>query len=150
MAPAQLGMLQCQMPDLMFKTCFSLSKVRPNGPSAYIFDSEMVVDSPVTASMHTKAFVRGFAICEIMNPNDLKEATFASEGHQLSALQAAKYRARIRRSLAPFFGRTLCTTIVRGDGGMQKVVGTVDGKRFPAADYSMKWVAPEDGWIVAR
>jgi hypothetical protein len=151
MAPARQGMMQCQMPDVLFKTCFSLSRIRQASPSTYIFETEMLVDEtgPVTASMNSKVFVRGSELCEVMNPNEILEATITSQGHTLHAAQATKYRAKVRRTLAGFAGRTICTTIVAGDGEMQKVIGTVDGKRIPAADYAMKWVAPDDGWKVA-
>jgi len=151
LAPAKNGMLQCQMPNLESKTCFSLSKVRQSGPSTYAFDTEVLVDAagPVTASMHSTVFVRGSEICEKMTGRDTAGATFASEGHPLSAAEAADYRTRLRGDFAGLVGHTVCTRNVPGDGGFETVVGTIDGRRVPEADYAMKWVALGEGWKVA-
>jgi hypothetical protein len=151
MAPAKRGMLQCQMPNLESKTCFSLSKIRQTSPSTYQFETEILVDvaGVVTASMRSKVFTRGSEICQVMKPADATSATFASEGRPLSTEEAAEYRAKLRADFAAFAGHTICTRIVPGDEGVDTVVGTFDGRRSPAGDYAMKWVSPSDGWKVA-
>lgn len=116
-----------------------------------MFETQMLVDaqSSVTASMNNRVFVRGDEICEVMNPDDAADATIAIAGRPLPAVQAAKYRAKLRRNFAAFVGHTICTRIVANEQGLETVIGTIDGKRFPAADYPMKWVAPGEGWKVA-
>ena len=148
--PAERGMLQCQMPDIASKTCFSLSRVRRTSPSTYAFDTEILIDAAgtITASIHSKVFVRGATICEVMNRTDVSGATFASEGSRLSPAQAADYRARLLASYAPVLGHTICTQILPGEDGVDTVIGSIDGRRIPSTDYAMKWVDPGDGWKV--
>lgn len=149
MAPAKQGLLQCQLPDVLFKTCFSLSTVHEVGPSTYMFEIELAMDAQVTARMKNQAFVRGSNVCDVINVDDARGATFTSGGRPVSAAKAAAYRSKLRGSFAVFSGKTVCTHIVPGEQGVEMVAAIIDGKRLPAADYPMKWVAPKDGWKVA-
>ena len=151
MAPAKQGMLQCQMPDVLFKTCFSLSKVYQAGPSNWIFDTQMVVDlqSPVIASIKDTASVRGSEVCNAASATEVSKFTFSLEGRPLPPAEAAKYRAKLRKYYAVLVGKMVCTQIVPNEQGMEMVQATIDGKRFPAGDYAKKWVSPKDGWTVA-
>jgi hypothetical protein len=99
--------------------------------------------------MHTRVIVRGSEICETMTGEEPTSATFALDGRPLSAGDSAGHRAKLQSSFAVFAGHTICTQNIPGDGGTETVVGTLDGKRVPAGDYPMKWVAPNDGWRVA-
>ena len=151
MAPAKQGMLQCQMPDVLFKTCASLSRVYQTGPSAWSFDGQMIVDpeSPVTASFSDTAFVRGSEICKAANAVDVSKWTFTLEGRTLSTAEAARYRTKLQRLYGAFGNKLMCTEIVPNEQGMELVRATIGGKRFPIGDYAMKWVSPKDGWTVA-
>lgn len=152
MAPARQGMLQCQMPDALFKTCASLSKVVEAGPSAYRIETRMLLDpaGPVIATMHSTVKVQGAEICERMNLADLSEATLTSAGKSLPAANAARYLGVMRRGFAALEGKLVCTEIISDDQGTTKVLARIAGKRMPALDYDMIWVDPADGWTVAR
>ena len=151
MAPAKQGMLQCQMPNLESKTCFSLTTVRQTGPSTYSFTTEILVDAagPVIASFRSIDSVRGPEICLIIKSNETEGATFTFDGRPLSGAEVADYRERLRANFAGLAGHRVCTQIVADDQGLLTVIGTLDGKRIPAGDYEMKWVRAEDGWKVA-
>jgi hypothetical protein len=151
LAPAQQGMLQCQMPNLDSKSCFSLSTVRQTGPSTYSFKTEILVDAagPVIASIRSIVSVRGAEVCQIMKANETAGATFTFDGRPLSGAEAAEYREGLRTDFAGLAGHMVCTQIVADDQGLLTVIGTLDGKRIPAGDYELKWVRPEDGWKVA-
>jgi len=150
MAPARQGMLQCQMPDLVFKTCLSLSKVSQAGPSAYRFETRMLIDpnGPVVATIYTMVAVRGPEVCDTVEPSDLDTATVTMAGKPLPPASAAQHLATFRRLFETLQGE-ICTQIVPGEQGMEKVLSQINGKRVPAVDYDMKWVDPEDGWIIA-
>ncbi len=151
MAPAAQGMFQCQMPDVLFKTCFSLSKVHQAGPSTWVFESEMLVDmqSPVIASIKDAVSVRGSEVCKAANAADVSKFSFSLDGRPVSAAEAAKYRAKLKRYYGIFAGKMICTQVVHNDQDMELVQATIDGKRFKVGDYPMKWVNPDDGWKVA-
>lgn len=151
MAPAKQGLLQCQLPNDIMKTCFSLSKVVSAGPSSYVMDSEMLVDpeNSVTASLRSTVSVRGSEICDVVRPAEAAAAKFAAEGRPLPAADAAKYRAKLKLMLNALAGRTICTRIVANDEGWLTVEGKIDGKRVPEVDYDLMWVKREDGWKVA-
>ena len=152
MAPAKRGMLQCQMPDALFKTCASLSKVVEAGPSTYRIQTRMLLDpnGPVVATMNTTVTVQGTEICERMKLADLSAATLTSAGKPIPAASAARYLSVMRRGFAALDGKQVCTEIVADDQGTTKVLGRISGKRMPALDYDMIWVAAGDGWTVAR
>jgi hypothetical protein len=152
MAPARKGMLQCQMPDALFKTCASLSKVVEAGPSTYRIETRMLVDptGPVVATIHSTVTVQGPEICERMELKDLADATFASAGKPIPAATAARYISVMRRAFAAVEGKQVCTQIAADDQGTTKVLARIGGKRVPALDYDMIWVDPADGWVVAR
>jgi hypothetical protein len=152
MAPARQGMLQCQMPDALFKTCASLSKVVQLEPSTYLIETNMLVDprGPVVAKMKSKVFVEGEEICDKMDPKDISTAVITSDGKSVSAASAARYIAAMHRSFSAFHGKSVCTRIVADEQGVMKVQGRVAGKRMPQLDYDMSWVKPGDGWTVAR
>ena len=152
MAPAKRGMLQCQMPDTLFKTCASLSKVVEAGPSTYRIETRMLIDpsGPVVATMHSTVTVQGSEICERMKLADLSAATLTSAGKPVPPASAARYLNVMRHGFAALEGKQVCTEIVSDDQGTTKVLGRIAGKRMPALDYDMIWVAPGDGWTVAR
>jgi hypothetical protein len=144
-------MVQCQMPDTLFKTCLSLSKVRQVGQGSYLFETEILVDpdQAVVASFRNSATVSDNSVCDVMRLTEIEHWTFTVGGSHASPAQAVKYRASMKRDYARFSGQTICTRIMPSEGGMEMVLATIGGKRFPAADYSMKWVGPKDGWRVA-
>ena len=152
MAPAKRGLLQCQMPDALFKTCASLSKVVEAGPSAYRIETRMLLDpsGPVVATMNSTVTVQGTEICERMKLSDLSTARLTSAGKPIPPASAARYLSVMRRGFAALEGQQVCTEIVTEDQGTTKVLGRIAGKRMPALDYDMIWVAPGDGWTVAR
>jgi hypothetical protein len=151
MAPARQGMLQCQLPDTLFKTCASLSKVVQSGPATYRIETKMLVDpnGPVVVTINSAVHVSGHEICDKNDPADLSAATWTSAGKPLASAGAARYLALIRRSLAAVQGKEVCTRIESEESGV-KVLGRIGGKRVPALDYDMMWVDPKDGWTVAR
>ena len=145
-------MLQCQLPNPEARTCFSLSKIARASPSTYRFTTELLLDAagPVTATMESIDSVQGTYICETMSAREAARAQIKSDGHPLSATDAARYRATLRAMIAPVSGHRICTQIVTSEDGSLAVIGTLDGKRIPAGDYEMKWVKPSDGWTVAQ
>jgi len=152
MAPAQKGMLQCQMPDMLFKTCASLTKVVVSGPEAYRLETSLLVNpvGPVVATVSSNLTVQGNAICDKNDPADIDAATVAIGGKPAPAAAAARHIATLKRTLATFSRKTVCTEVTIGEAGTLKVQGSVNGTRIPALDYDMIWVAPADGWTVAR
>lgn len=152
MAPARQGMLQCQMPDALFKTCASLSKVVEAGPATYRIETRMLLDpnGPVVATMNSTVHVQGPEICERMKLADLSAAKLTSAGKPLPAANAARYINVMRQGFASLEGKQVCTEIVADEQGATKVLARIAGKRVPALDYDMIWVEPKDGWTVAR
>jgi hypothetical protein len=152
MQPAKQGLLQCQMPDVLFKTCFSLSKVVQTGPTTYRFETRMLIrpDDPVVMAIDQLATVQGQEVCARLALSDLSKATIMLGGKKLPAASAAPYLSLLRRQYAAVQGKLICTEIIPNEQGMERVIARVDGKRFPAADYAMKWVSPEDGWVVGN
>jgi len=152
MAPAQQGKLQCQMPDMLFKTCASLTKVVPSGPQAYRIETSLLVNpqGPVVATVHSNLSVQGEEICDKNDPADVAAATITVDGKAVSAAAAARHIASLQKSLATFSRKLVCTKIVAGDDDRMKVQGRVSGIRIPALDYDMIWVSPAEGWTVAR
>jgi hypothetical protein len=152
MAPAQKGMLQCQMPDMLFKTCASLTKVVASGPEAYRLETSLLVNptGPVVATVTSNVAVQGNAICDKNDPADIDAAAVMIGGKPAPAAEAARHIATLKRTLATFARKTVCTEVVAGEGGTLKVQGRVNGTRIPLLDYDMIWVNPADGWTVAR
>jgi len=152
MAPAQQGKLQCQMPDMLFKTCASLTKVVPSGPGAYRLETSLLVSprGPVVATINSTLSVQGTEICDKNDPADIAGAKVTVDGKPAAAGASARHIATLQRSLATFSRKLVCTQIVEGSEGRMTVQGRVSGKRMPALDYDMIWVGPADGWTVAR
>jgi hypothetical protein len=150
MEPARHGKLQCQMPDVAFKTCISLSKVMQTGPSTYRFESRFLInqDGPVVATINATAVVRGEEVCDTIDPSDLSGAIVTTGGKPLPTAKAAGHMARLKRLLAPFYGMESCTRIVIDDQDAAKVESRIEGKRIPRFDYVMKWVDPAEGWTL--
>jgi hypothetical protein len=152
MAPAQRGELQCQMPDVLFKTCFSLSKVVRTGPTTYRFETRMLIskNDPVVMAIDQIATVQGQEVCARLTLSDLSKAKITLGGKELPAANSARYFSLLRRQYAAVQGKLICTEIVANEQGMEKVQGRIDGKRVSALDYAMIWVRPDDGWVVGE
>jgi hypothetical protein len=152
MAPARQGMLACHVPDVLFRTCFALSKVIPTGPGTYRFETALLVDpsGPVVMKLHSPATTQGSRICERISFTRLASAKFTIAGKELPPSKRAAIMIKVRRLYAPVNGKMICTEVIPNEGEMVEVIGWVDGKRWKAADYPMKWVDPQDDWIVAR
>lgn len=150
MTPAKQGMLQCQLPDELFKTCLSLGKVYQTGPATWVYETEMAIND-VVVSMSTEVFVRGSQLCDVIDLNDLDHATYKTQGRPASPSQVAEVKSTFRRMMGFFKGKTVCTSIVAGAEGLGTDImqATIGGKRIPEADYAVRWVSPNDGWKVA-
>ena len=151
MAPAKQGMVQCQSPDVLFKTCDSLSKVSQIGPDLYRIESEMLVDpdGPVVITEISTVSVQGIQVCDTVRLAEIDQWDVKVAGVPTTAAQAARHRSRIKRQLAFLSGQSICTTVVPGEQNMHNVQATIGGRRVPAFDYAMKWVSPDEGWKVA-
>ena len=57
-------MLQCQMPDMLFKTCASLTKVIEKDAASYRLETRLLVNpqGPVVAAIHFNVSVQGTMI----------------------------------------------------------------------------------------
>lgn len=151
MAPARDGLEQCQMPDAVSKVCYSLSKIVQDGPSAYTFKTETVIDPAMSiiGKLDERTFVDGTQLCEVMKADGGDTMAFSHEGRPLAPADAARYRAPLHQSYAALAGHKMCTEVVPNDESTVRVIATVDGKRVPTLDYLMKWVSRADGWRVA-
>ena len=151
MAPAKQGMVQCHMPDVLFKTCTALSKVWQVGPDSYRFESEIAIDpdGPVVVTERNTVRVQGTQSCETVRLTEIDGWPVRIAGTPASPAQAARIRATLKRKYAPIGGKLVCSTIVPGEQQMETVETSIGGKRTPALDYAMKWVSPKDGWTVA-
>ena len=152
MAPAREGKLQCQMPDMLFKTCASLTKVAVRDAATYRLETSLLVNpqGPVVATVQSDVRVQGEEICDKNDPADVAAATVTVDGKAPPPAVAARHVATLQKSLATFSRKLVCTRIVAGEEGRLKVEGRVSGIRIPALDYDMIWVGPADGWTVAR
>lgn len=152
MEPARHGQLQCGQPDELFKTCSSLSKVSQVGTGSVRFETKLLIDpnGPVVAVDHNTATIHGSQVCEVFRFSQIDRWTVTIGGRADNSARTEKYRAAAKRGIAPLVGQTVCTTIVPSEQGMHKVLATIGGKRAPAFDYAMKWVDPDDGWVVGQ
>lgn len=152
MEPARQGKLQCQNPDALFKTCESLSRVVQVGPTSWRFDTEMLVDpeGPVIMTERSVTTVEGNTVCDVIRLPDIDHWGVRIGDRSATASETARFRNLFKSRLAKLAGMKVCTEILDAEEGIHKVVGTIGGVHFPAADYSMKWVDPGEGWTVGQ
>jgi hypothetical protein len=151
MAPAKQGMVQCHMPDVLFKTCTALTKVWQVGPDSFRFESEIAIDpdGPIVVTERNTVRVQGTQACETVRLSAIDSWPVKIAGAPASPAQAARVRAALKRKFAPLSGKVTCYAIVPNDQQMETVQTSIGGKRTPALDYAMKWVSPKDSWTVA-
>lgn len=151
MAPAKQGLLQCQSPIPSTKTCDSMTKVTQIAPGSYRLDNRILIDAdgPVVLIEHATASVVGTKLCETVRLSEIDRFGVEIGGRSATPAERARYRSDIKQKLSLIAGRTVCSSIVPDGDGMHLVEASISGQRIPAADYSMKWVGPNDGWKVA-
>lgn len=151
MAPAKKGLLQCQSPIGSTKTCDSISRVTQVSSGSYRFENEILIDAdgPVILLERAIATVQGNKLCETVRLAEIDKFAIFINGKPATSAERARYRANIKEKFAPIAGRTICTSVVPDEDGLQTVEASISGQRLPILDYTMKWVGPNDGWKVA-
>lgn len=147
-AQASEGKMECYSPDVVRKTCHSISGYKP-GPNGEIENSATVlVSATPLVTMEAVATVRivDGQVCGQLAPEDLAKASFSVDGGPAADAQAAMLREKLAGALKDIFGKQLCTAYVTdGDGLIAKE--SIDGAAQPR-EQKVIWISPSDGFEV--
>ena len=150
LAPANEGKMQCYRPDRARKTCHSISIIVRSGTASYdVGETVLVSATPlIIFSNHTRVDIKAGAACGQLRSDDIDAGILTMNGMPMDPSRAAILRNKIKSTLTPLFGKTICQTYEpRGDSFVQRSV--VDGQARPDLDEPVIWIGPEERYSVA-
>lgn len=147
---ASNGSLQCYSPNAQAKTCRALAGYFRRADGTIANPSTVIItNSPlITMSAVSSITIKDAQVCGPLTAADVAAATFQVNGQPASPDQTAKLRAAVTGAMKGIFGKEICTAYV-SVGGVITTKGSVDGVPQPAADQTVIWVSPSDGYQVA-
>lgn len=150
LAPAFAGQVQCYQPDAARKTCASIGVYERDADGTIQNTATVLLRPQPRILMRSRApvVVKNGAICGVITERDLEAAAFSIDGEAADAANAEALRRAVRPGYAPLLNREICTAYVSKGEEMTGQV-SIDGKREPALDQRVRWVAPAEGFTVA-
>lgn len=150
LAPAFAGQVQCYQPDAARKTCASIGAYERDADGTIQNTATVLLRPQPRILMRSRApvVVKDGAICGVITERDLEAAAFSIDGEAADVANAEALRRAVRPGYAPLLNREICTAYVPKGEEMTGQV-SIDGKREPALDQRVRWVAPAEGFTVA-
>ena len=149
-ASAKKGMLMCYAPDSNMKTCTSFSRLEWDAEGNVWEDGELPISaSPrVTVKTKVKASIDGSALCEIVGDATLHAPIFLVDGKPVSEEDYKQYIEVYESRFSQLHGKRVCIDISPYESVFITQV-LVDGTPYPSATYRLKWVSPDEGYVLA-
>lgn len=150
LAPAREGRLQCMTPNVEHRTCVALARFEFTDAGIMNPAETVLVPNPVILiRTETPVIVRGNAVCGVMNAEDMERATFTIEGQAATQEQAQGIRDAVAPYFQPLYGLEVCSAVVTGADGAQRMEASIDGARRDDLDMDFIWVGADEGYTVA-
>lgn len=148
-ARASAGDIQCYMPDLRRKICWTTTRYRRTQKGGIEMVTLTVVGRNGTMEVTEPVEVKDNKVCSVIQRSQLDAATFVMpDGKPADAAQAQKLRELVGRDVGKYFGHLMCTAYE--DLGHNFVATqTLDGERIdPREVIPVIWVRADEGYQV--
>jgi hypothetical protein len=143
------GELQCYRPNVEKKTCQSIASYRRTGPGTYINTALLPLGDGTTLETHTRAFIRGGALCGSITRQEILAGTLRAANQIVAPERAKPLLESVADAISPLFGKEFCTRY-EPSGADFIAKPSIDGVYQPDKDTIVKWIAPTDGYTVAE
>lgn len=144
------GKVECYQPDDEKRTCRSIASYQRTNDQTYANTAIVLVSSagPVTLETVTPVAVKAGAVCGSIRADDIGAGKLRVAGRLLPEAEAAPVLSQIAESMAPLIDREICTSYEPSEAGLT-AKATIAGVYQADADQRVKWVAPDEGYVVA-
>ena len=149
-APAKAGKLECFAPNSEKKTCLDMSRYTWDANDQILEEDEFAVSANPLITARSKDFViinRGEA-CQVVSKDKVLEATFFRGGVQVSDSEQTQFRGRQLQQLSSIVGKKVCMSL-SPYGSVFIAEYSIDGNPLPSATNRLKWISPDEGYVLA-
>jgi hypothetical protein len=144
---AEEGKMQCYRPDVEKKTCQSIASYQRTGPEAYDNKALISLSANVTLEMHTPVIIKSGSVCGFVKAQDVLDGTLRFNGVPVEAERAKPILEQVAEAMAAITDKEICTEY-RMSGNDLAARVSVGGTYQPDHDQTVKWIGPDDGYIV--
>ena len=150
LAPAKEGKLWCYEPNSENKTCSSFSRFEWDAAGAIWEEDEIAFSANPLVAMKVRATstLEGVAICQVIAEETFQNAVFMVDGKPATADEDMAYREKYGSRFAPFYGKKFCLEISPYESIFITQVA-IDGTPYPSATSRLKWISPDEGYVLA-
>ncbi len=150
LAPAKAGKLWCYEPDSENKTCSSFSRFEWDPAGTIWEEDEIAISANPSVAMKVRAqsTLEGVAICQVIAEATFQKATFVVDGKPATADEDLAYRVQYGSRFAPFYGKKFCLEVSPYESIFITQVA-IDGTPYPSATSRLKWISPDEGYVLA-
>jgi hypothetical protein len=149
-APAKVGKLECFAPDSEKKTCLDMTRYTWEANNQILEEDEFAFSANPLITARSKDFVviNRCEACQVVSKDKVLEATFFRDGVQVSDSEQTQFRERHLQQLNSIVGKKVCMSL-SPYGGVFIAEYSIDGNPLPAATNRLKWISPDEGYVLA-
>jgi hypothetical protein len=150
LAPAKAGKLWCYEPNSENKTCSSFSRFEWDAAGTIWEEDEIALSANPLVSMKVRATttLEGVSICQVIAEETFQKAVFMVDGKPATADEDMVYREQYGSRFASFYGKKFCVEISPYESIFITQVA-IDGTPYPSATSRLKWISPNEGYVLA-
>jgi hypothetical protein len=150
LAPAKAGKLWCYEPDSENRTCRSFSRFEWDAAGSIWEEDELTLSANPLVTMKVRAISthEGVAICQVIVEETFQKAMFMVDGKPATADEDMAFREQYGSRYAPFYGKKFCLEISPYESIFITQVA-IDGTPYPSATSRLKWISPDEGYVLA-
>lgn len=150
LAPAREGKIGCYSPDSEKKTCAATLRFEwdQNGNIIEVDEGPVSANPLIIEQVKDFATIEGGAICQIGTEGTFRTMTYYKNGVQLTGQDAEAFLQARNAIYVSFVGKKVCMDISPYDSVFITQI-TIDGSPKPSLTNRMKWISPDEGYVLA-
>jgi hypothetical protein len=150
LTPARDGKIECFSPSSEYKTCVVITRYTWDSSGRILAESDFALNANplISLKMTSEAFLEEGTLCGVLQQQSLDSMTFFKNGVLMNENEAANFRGPMTSRFANIIGRKICEDHAPY-GSLIVTQYTIDGSPKPELTNRLKWISPDEGYVLA-
>jgi hypothetical protein len=150
LTPARDGKIECFSPSSEHKTCVAITRYTWISNGDIIAESDFALNANplISLKMTSEAFLEEGDLCGVLQQQSVDGMTFFKNGVLMNEDEAADFRGPMTSRFATIIGRRVCEDHAPY-GSLIVTQYTIDGSPKPELTSRLKWISPDEGYVLA-
>ena len=149
-AAAKAGKLECFAPDTVKKTCLDMTRYTWEGNGQILEEDEYAISANplITAKSKDYVAIANGEACQVVSAPKILGANYFRDGVRVSKSDEAQFRQRDFQQMRSLIGKKFCMRLSPYESAFIAEY-SVDGIPRPSATNRVKWISPDEGYVLA-